>query len=217
METKARSDYPQLHQIHHPLVAHKLSLLRDVATNKKQFKELVDEITLLLVYEATKNLPTVYKSIQSPLQTLESPVLAGRKPVVVPILRAGIGMVDAFLTLMPHARVGHIGLYRDEQTLTPHRYYFKIPPEPHERQFFVCDPMLATGGSACATLDELKKEGAKNIIFVCIVASPEGVNKMIQLHPDIPIYCAQLDAKLNEHGYILPGLGDAGDRLFGTQ
>lgn len=210
--------YGNFFTVQHPLIAHKMSILRDVRICKKTFKELVEEITLLLVYEATKGLPQTTTSIDTPLETVaDAPTLAGKKPVILPILRAGIGMVDSFLKLMPGARVGHMGLFRDEETLEPQLYYFKIPPQSEDRQFFICDPMLATGGSAIATIDRLKAEGISQIIFVCIVASPEGVTKLCEAHPDVKTYCASLDRQLNKDGYILPGLGDAGDRLFGTK
>lgn len=209
-------DFKNFHQIEHPLILHKLSILRDKSTSKKEFKELINEITLLLAYEATKSLQTTKKTIQTPLESTTTFVLKGKKPVILPILRAGIGMVDAFLSLMPSARVGHIGLFRDEKTLQPHRYYFRVPNKSSDRHFFICDPMLATGGSAKTTIDELKKIGVKGISFMCIVASPEGVAKLYKHHPDIPIYAASLDRQLDQNGYILPGLGDAGDRLFGT-
>lgn len=216
MTTKSSDDFPQFHQINHPLIQHKLTLLRDKHTSMKVFKELVHEITLLLVYEATRDIPLQTITIDTPLETLEAPTLAGKDPVILPILRAGIGMVDAFLSLMPTACVGHIGLYRDEKTLHPHRYYFKIPKDHQQRIFFMCDPMVATGGSAIETINELKQEHVENIIFVCLVAAPEGLHNLYQAHPDVPIYGASLDRQLNDHGYILPGLGDAGDRLFGT-
>lgn len=217
MTSHTTPHFENFYEVNHPLVKHKLSLMRRIETTKKEFKEFVNEITLLLAYEATKSLPIINKEIKTPLETYDAPVLAGKKPVIVPILRAGIGMVDAFLSLMPAARVGHIGLFRDEKTLEPQRYYFKIPPNSQDRQFFVCDPMLATGGSAIETINELKAEGIHKIIFVCLVASPEGVERFTQTHPDVPIYAASLDRELNDNGYILPGLGDAGDRLFGTQ
>jgi uracil phosphoribosyltransferase len=217
MSIKQDENFKNLFLVQHPLLQHKLSVLRDKHTNKKEFKELVNEIALLLVYEATKDLPMTTKTVETPLETFEAPVIAGKKQVILPILRAGIGMVDAFLTLMPSARVGHIGLYRDEETLKPHRYYFKIPPNSKDRQFYVCDPMLATGGSAIAAIDQLKKIGIKRITFVCILAAPEGVEKLLKAHPDVPIFAAALDRQLNKKGYILPGLGDAGDRMYGTK
>lgn len=193
-------------------------MLRDVNTNKKTFNELVNEITLLLVYEVTRNVPLTTQTIQTPLEEFAAPVIASsKKPVILPILRAGIGMVDAFLSLMPHARVGHIGLYRDESTMQPQEYYFKIPTQSEQRQFYICDPMLATGGSAITTINELKARKVSKIKFVCLVAAPEGVARLNQAHPDVAIYAANLDRELNQNCYILPGLGDAGDRLFGTK
>ncbi|MDX2164759.1 MAG: uracil phosphoribosyltransferase [Gammaproteobacteria bacterium] len=209
--------FPNLVEVKHPLLQHKLSSLREAKTTTKEFNELTREITLLLAYEATKDLPITHKNIKTPLETFDAPFMMGKKPVILPILRAGLGMVDGFLTLMPSARVGHIGLYRDEETLEPQFYYFKIPPNSQHRQFFICDPMLATGGSAVDTINRLKKTGIKKMIFVCLVAAPEGVKKMLDAHPDVMIYTASLDRQLNSHGYILPGLGDCGDRLFGTK
>ena len=206
----------QFNLVSHPLVQHKLSLLRDTDTDKKQFRELVHEITVLLLYEATKKLPLRYIPLSTPLETFDAPVLDIDTPVVIPILRAGIGMVDAFLSLLPTANVGHIGLYRDEITHEPHRYFLKLPPITPNQPFFVCDPMLATAGTCIAAITELKKEGVKNIHFICLVASPEGAEKLINAHPDVSIYSAALDRKLDTNAYILPGLGDAGDRLFGT-
>lgn len=217
MPIKQHPRFKNFHEVMHPLIKHKLSVLRDVSTDKKGFKDLVNEITLLLVYEATKDLPMTKQKVKTPLETFEAPILSGKKPVVLPILRAGIGMVDGFLALMPAARVGHIGYYRDEETLKPHFYYFKIPQHSTDRQFYVCDPMLATGGSAVATVDKLKKAGITKITFVCILAAPEGVERMFKKHPDVPIIAAGLDRELNKKGYILPGLGDAGDRMFGTK
>ncbi len=209
--------FPNLIEVRHPLLQHKLSTLRETRTTTKEFSELTREITLLLAYEATKDLPISHKNIKTPLEAFDAPFMKGKKPVVVPILRAGLGMVDGFLTLIPSARVGHIGLYRDEETLEPQFYYFKIPPNSQDRQFYVCDPMLATGGSAVDAITRLKKAGIKKIIFVCLVAAPEGIKKMLNIHPDVPIYAASLDRELNAQGYILPGLGDCGDRLFGTK
>jgi uracil phosphoribosyltransferase len=209
--------FPNFHEIKHPLLLHKLSSLRNHRTSKKEFKELVNEITLLLVYEATKDLPITHRNIKTPLESFSAPVLDGKKPVILPILRAGIGMVDAFLSLMPSARVGHIGLFRNEDTLEPECYYFKIPKHSEDRKFFICDPMLATGGSAIETINRLKAVNIKRISFVCLVAAPEGVKRLCETHPDVPIFAASLDRELNDNGYILPGLGDAGDRLFGTK
>lgn len=217
MSLETHPKYPNFHIVKHPLISHKLSLLRDIKTSKKQFKELIDEITLFIAYEATKDLPLTTKSIQTPLTKFDAPVLEGKKPVIVPILRAGIGMVDSILSLMPSARVGHIGLYRNEVTLAPERYYFKIPQNSQDRHFFVCDPMLATGGSMIETVNELKAAGVARITVLCIVAAPEGVERFCKLHPEVTVFVASLDQCLNDHGYILPGLGDAGDRLFGTK
>ncbi|GAB4391238.1 MAG: uracil phosphoribosyltransferase [Gammaproteobacteria bacterium] len=211
------NNFNDLIEVSHPLVAHKLSLLRDQTTNKKLFKELVHELTLLIGYEATKHLPLTKQMIQTPLESYEAPLLTGKKPVILPILRAGLGMVDAMLSLMPSARVGHIGLFRDETTLQPQNYYFKIPEHSDQRSYFVCDPMLATGGSAVAALNQLKDHHISDITFICIIAAPEGIRKLRNVHPEVPIYCAHLDRGLNDKAYIVPGLGDAGDRLFGTK
>ena len=204
-------------EVHHPLILHKLSMMRAVATNKQEFKKLTEEISTLLVYEVTRGLEITDQLIQTPLEVASMPVLSGKKPVVLAILRAGLGMIDGFLNLMPSVRIGHIGLYRDEKTLKPHYYYFKIPKRNEDRQFYICDPMLATGGTAVYAIDKLKEQGVNKIIFVCILASPEGVKKVLEAHPDVPIFAAKLDRELNSQGYILPGLGDAGDRLFGTK
>jgi len=195
--------------ISHPLIQHKLSILRREDTSTKDFRELVNEIAMLMGYEVSRDLPLEEVEIQKQL--------SGKKLAIVPILRAGIGMVDGFLSLVPAAKVGHIGMYRDEETLEPVEYLVKLPEDIDQRQIFVVDPMLATGGSAILAVDSLKKRGAANIKFVCLVAAPEGVKKLQDAHPDIDIYTASLDEKLNENGYIVPGLGDAGDRLFGTK
>ena len=216
MPSQQAEQFKNLHLVQHPLVAHKLALLRDVKTDKKLFRELVHELTMLLVYEATQSLKLTTRSVQTPIETFDAKVLVDDAPVILPILRAGIGMVDAFLSLMPTAKVGHIGLYRDEKTFIPHRYYFKIPKDSTDKQFFVCDPMLATGGTATDTMSMLKDEGITRLIFICLVAAPEGVAKLTEAHPDLPIYTASLDRELNDHKYICPGLGDAGDRTFGT-
>jgi uracil phosphoribosyltransferase len=208
--------HPNLRVVDHPLVQHKMGLLRDVETSKKAFRELVDELSMLLAYEATRELPLKAVAVTTPLEEMEGRRLAGKKVVLVPILRAGLGMVDGVLRLMPSARVGHVGLYRDHDTLEPHHYYFKIPAEAGARQFIVLDPMLATGGSASAAIAELKENGATDIQLMCLVAAPEGVEQLQADHPDVRIITAALDRQLNENGYILPGLGDAGDRLFGT-
>lgn len=217
MTIKQHPVFTNFHEVQHPLLQHKLTLLRDINTNKKEFKELVGEISTLLVYEVTKDLPVVQKTVETPLESCEMPVLAGKKPVILAILRAGVGMIDGFLNLMPSARVAHIGLYRDEETLEPHLYYFKIPSHSKDRQFYICDPMLATGGSAVRAIDKLKEAGVRKITVVSILAAPEGVERVFQVHPDVPVFASKLDRKLNKKGYILPGLGDAGDRIFGTK
>jgi uracil phosphoribosyltransferase len=211
------SAYPNLTIVEHPLVRHKLTVLRRKDTSKKKFKELVDEIAMLMAYEVTKDLPLEEVEIETPLEATRELRLSGKKLTVVPILRAGLGMVDGVVRLMPGARIGHIGLYRDHETLQPVSYFLKIPPEPEARDFIVLDPMLATGGSASAAVTTLKQQGAERIRFMCLVAAPEGVERMLQDHPDIPIHAAALDRCLDERGYIRPGLGDAGDRLFGTR
>ena len=201
----------------HPLVQHKVSLLRDKSTGTKEFKELVGEIAMLLCYEATRDLPTKEVEIETPIAVAKSHVLAGRKLALVPILRAGLGMVDGMLSLLPAAKVGHIGMYRNEETLEPVEYYCKLPSDIAERDVFVLDPMLATGGSACDAITQIKKRGARSIKFLGIVAVPEGINKLREMHPDVDIYVGALDEGLNDIGYIVPGLGDAGDRIFGTK
>lgn len=203
--------------ISHPLIQHKLSILRREDTSTKDFRELVNEIAMLMGYEVSRDLPLEEVEIQTPITKTTQKQLSGKKLAIVPILRAGIGMVDGFLSLVPAAKVGHIGMYRDEETLKPVEYLVKLPEDIDQRQIFVVDPMLATGGSAILAVNSLKKRGAANIKFVCLVAAPEGVKKLQEAHPDIDIYTASLDEKLNEHGYIVPGLGDAGDRLFGTK
>lgn len=203
--------------LEHPLVQHKVSLLRNKNTGTKEFKELVSEIAMLLCYEATRDLPTEEVEIETPIAVAHTRVLAGRKLALVPILRAGLGMVDGMLSLLPAAKVGHIGLYRDEQTLQPVEYYCKLPSDIHERDVLVLDPMLATGGSATDAITQIKKRGAKSIKFIGIIAAPEGLEKLHSVHPDVDIYVAALDDHLNENGYIVPGLGDAGDRIFGTK
>ncbi|MEW5914914.1 MAG: uracil phosphoribosyltransferase [Gemmatimonadota bacterium] len=203
--------------VKHPLLQHKLTLLRDHATPTKIFKELVDELAMLMAYEATKDLPLQQVPVTTPLEQTSGMKVRGKKLTLVPILRAGLGMVEGILRLVPSARVGHIGIYRDHSTLEPIDYYFKIPRDTEERDFFVLDPMLATGGSAVAAVASLKRSGAQRIRFLCLVAAPEGAARMAKAHPDVPVFAAALDRQLNEHGYILPGLGDAGDRLFGTR
>ncbi len=201
----------------HPLVQHKVSHLRDKNTGTKEFKELVSEIAMLLCYEATRDLPTEEVEIETPVAIAKTRVLSGRKLALVPILRAGLGMVDGMLSLLPAAKVGHIGLYRDEETLEPVEYYCKLPSDIAERDVLVLDPMLATGGSAVDAITQIKKRGAKSIKFLGIIAAPEGLERLHSAHPDVDIYVAALDEKLNESGYIIPGLGDAGDRIFGTK
>ena len=203
--------------ISHPLIQHKLSILRREDTSTKDFRELVDEIAMLMGYEVSRDLPLEEVEIQTPITKTVQKQLSGKKLAIVPILRAGIGMVDGLLSLVPAAKVGHIGMHRDEETLEPVEYLVELPEDIDQRQIFVVDPMLATGGSAILAVDSLKKRGAANIKFVCLVAAPEGVKKLQDAHPDIDIYTASLDEKLNENGYIVPGLGDAGDRLFGTK
>lgn len=201
----------------HPLITHKISILRDVNTGSKQFRELVSEIAMLMGYEALRDLPMEYVEVKTPITTTKVKMLAGEKLAIVPILRAGLGMVEGILNLVPYAKVGHIGLYRDEQTLEPQEYYCKLPTDIANRLVVVLDPMLATGGSASAAVQFIKNKGCKNIKFMSLIAAPEGVKKLTTDHPDVQLYCACLDEKLNEHGYIVPGLGDAGDRIFGTK
>lgn len=201
----------------HPLIQHKVSLMRDKDTRTKEFRELVEEVAMLLAYEITRDLPTKEVEIQTPLGMAKTNVLSGKKLGIVPILRAGLGMVDGILTLIPVAKVGHIGLYRDPETLEPVEYYCKLPADAKERTMFVCDPMLATGGSASAAISFLKQRGVSMIKLVCILGAPEGVARVQADHPDVDIYLAAMDEKLNDHGYIVPGLGDAGDRIFGTK
>ncbi len=209
--------FPTLRLALHPLVQHKVTLLRDKRTPTKIFKELVDEIATLMAYEATADLQLEPVAVETPLETTEGRQVSGKKLTLVPILRAGLGMVEGILRLVPSARVGHVGLYRDHDTLEPVDYYFKVPGDTAEREFFVLDPMLATGGSAVSAVTSLKRAGASRIRFLCLVAAPEGVKRLAAAHPDVIVYCAALDRELNAQGYILPGLGDAGDRLFGTR
>ena len=209
-------EFLNLTVLDHPLIQHKLSLLRSRESPKKLFKELVEEIAALMAYEVTRTLPLQEVGIRTPLEETTARQILGKKLVVIPILRAGLGMVEGILHLIPSARVGHVGVFRDEDTLLPVEYYFKTPP-PDGRLFIVVDPMLATGGSAAAAVAALTGRGARSIQFVCIVAAPEGVARMLEEHPDVPLFTAALDRQLNEAGYILPGLGDAGDRLFGTR
>ena len=205
-----------LHIIDHPLVQHKLTLMRDKGTSTNKFRELLKEISFFMGYEVTRDFPVEYVEIETPLTKMMAPRISGKKVVIAPILRAGLGMVEGLTTLMPSARIGHIGMYRDEETCQPVFYYYKMPAN-KERLVIVTDPMLATGGSASDAVAMLKEQGVKNIRLMCLVGAPEGVKKMQEDHPDVDIYMASLDEKLNEHCYILPGLGDAGDRLFGTK
>lgn len=209
--------FPNLTVLAHPLIQHKLTLLRDRRTSTRDFKLLASEIAMLMAYEVTKDLPLEPVEIETPLEKTRGVQVAGKKLTLVPILRAGLGMVEGIAQLIPSARVGHIGLYRDHDTLQPVDYYFKIPAGEQSRDFFVLDPMLATGGSAVAAVQALKKAGASRIRFLCLVAAPPGVQAMLDAHPDVPVFAAALDRQLNDKGYILPGLGDAGDRLFGTR
>lgn len=205
-----------LHVIDHPLVQHKLSIMRDKETSTMKFRELLQEIAMLMGYEITRDFPLTFEEIETPLMSMRAPKIAGKKVVIVPILRAGLGMVEGLTRLMPSARIGHIGLYRDEETCQPVFYYYKMP-EGKERMVLLTDPMLATGGSACDAISRLKADGYTQIRLVCLVASPQGVAKVQELHPDVDIFLASLDEGLNEKNYILPGLGDAGDRIFGTK
>ncbi len=209
--------FHNLRILDHPLIQHKITKLRDRATATRDFKALVNEIAMLMAYEATKDLPLEEVAVETPLESTVGMQVAGKKLALVPILRAGLGMVDGITQLIPNSRVGHIGLYRDHETLEPVEYYFKIPGSEEDRIFFVLDPMLATGGSAVQAVTALKSAGATRVRFLCLVAAPEGVERMERAHADVPIYTAALDRELNSVGYILPGLGDAGDRLFGTQ
>ncbi|TWK80709.1 Uracil phosphoribosyltransferase [Bacillus paralicheniformis] len=212
-----KTDMGKVYVFDHPLIQHKLTYIRDVKTGTKEFRELVDEVATLMAFEITRDLPLKEVDVETPVQKAKSSVIAGKKLGVVPILRAGLGMVDGILKLIPAAKVGHVGLYRDPETLKPVEYYVKLPSDVEEREFIVVDPMLATGGSAVEALNSLKKRGAKNIRFMCLIAAPEGVDEVQKHHPDVDIYIAALDEKLNEKGYIVPGLGDAGDRMFGTK
>lgn len=204
-------------EINHPLILHKLAIIRDKNTGSKDFRELLDEIATLMAYEVTRDLPVEDVQVETPVSMATCKMLSGKKLAIVPILRAGMGMVDGILKLIPAAKVGHIGLYRDEKTLLPVEYFCKLPKDIEEREVIVVDPMLATGGSAADAITLLKNRGATNIKFVGLVAAPEGIAHLTAAHPDVDIYLAAIDEKLNEHGYIVPGLGDAGDRLFGTK
>jgi uracil phosphoribosyltransferase len=203
--------------IDHPLIQHKLSILRDKNTNTKEFRELVSEIAMLMGYEVTRDMPLKEIEIETPVGIAKTKVISGKKLAIVPILRAGLGMVDALLKLMPSAKVGHIGLYRDPSTLNPVEYYCKFPFDIEERDVVVLDPMLATGGSASVAITYIKEKGARSVKLMCLLACEVGIDRINSDHPDVPIFCAAIDEKLNDHGYIIPGLGDAGDRLFGTK
>lgn len=210
-------EYKNLHVINHPMVQHKLTILRDKNTGVKEFREVVEELALFMGYEVTRNLPLEEIEIETPICKTKAKVISGKKLGIVPILRAGLGMVDGLLSLVPTAKVGHVGLYRDPETLKPVEYYCKLPTDVAERELIVLDPMLATGGSAIAAITFLKNRGAKNIKLVNLLAAPEGIEAVVNAHPDVEIYVAAVDEKLNDHGYIVPGLGDAGDRLYGTK
>ncbi|SCC79523.1 uracil phosphoribosyltransferase [Saliniramus fredricksonii] len=203
--------------VEHPLVRHKLTLMRDKDLPTREFRALAGEVGMLLGYEALRDLPLETVTIETPLQTMQAPRLAGKKPVLAPILRAGIGFLDGLLALLPTARVAHIGLYRDPDSLEAVEYYFKAPGGLDQRLILVLDPMLATGGTAVAAIDLLKRKGARNLRFVCLLAAPEGIARLHEAHPDVPIWTAAIDARLDDHAYIVPGLGDAGDRIFGTR
>ena len=209
--------FPNLTVLDHPLIQHKLTILRDRDTKTKKFRELVGEISMLMAYEVTKDLPTEAAEVTTPLETMTGVRITGKKLALVPILRAGLGMVDGILQLIPSARIGHVGLYRDHDTLEPVSYYLKVPPAQEERYFLLLDPMLATGGSASAAATQLFLQGASRVRLLSLVAAPAGVQRMLDDHPNVPVYVAGMDRELDAHGYILPGLGDAGDRLFGTR
>src|SRR5262245_20517553 len=211
------TNFPNLTVLTHPLVQHKLSILRDRDTSTRDFKQLVSEMAMLMAYEATKDLPTQVVEIETPLERTTGRQVAGKKLTLIPILRAGLGMVEGITQLIPSARVGHVGLYRDHETLLPVSYYFKVPAAETDRDFFVLDPMLATGGSAAAAVAKLQASAATRIRCLCLVAAPQGVQAMLDAHPKVPVFAAALDRELNQVGYILPGLGDAGDRIFGTR
>ena len=217
MQIKTPHAHPQFRVVSHPLIAHKMTLLRDKNTGKKQFSELVNEITQIITIAATEHLELQQKKVETPLGIFQGAELKGNKLVILPILRAGLGMAQAILALIPSAKVGHIGIFRNEKTAEPQLYYFKVPQNSEQRRYLICDPMLATAGSAIKTIDILKERGIQDIVFMCLVAAPEGVTRLAKAHPDVMIYSAALDEKLNEQFYIYPGLGDAGDRIFGTK
>ncbi len=208
---------PNLHIVEHPLILHKLTLMRDKETSTSKFRALLEEIAMLMGYEVTRDLPTEMVEIETPLARTRAPMVAGKKVVIVSVLRAGTGMLDGILKVLPAARVGHIGLYRDPKTLQPIEYYFKVPAQMDTRQVILVDPMLATGNSIVAAVTRIKQTGAKHIKFVCLLAAPEGIRTLSAAHPDVAIYTPAVDERLDDHGYIVPGLGDAGDRLFGTK
>ena len=210
-------NYNNVTYLNHPLITHKISRLRDKNTGTNEFRKLVEEIAMLEGYEALKDLPLENVEVETPIETCMTPMIAGRKLAIVPILRAGLGMVEGLVSLVPSAKIGHIGMYRDEETFEPHEYFCKLPSPIEERTIVVCDPMLATGGSAIDAISLIKKRGGKKIKFLCIIAAPEGVKKLSEAHPDVQIYVGNLDRCLNENAYICPGLGDAGDRIFGTK
>ena len=207
---------PKFFLFDHPLIQHKISILRDKNTSTKEVRELVNELAMLMAYEVTRDLPLTEVEIETPIAKTKTKVLQGKKIALVPILRAGLGMVDGMLSIIPNAKVGHIGLYRDPNTLKPVEYYCKLPDDVQNREVILLDPMLATGGSAAAAITFLKERGISHIKFVCLISAPEGIAKLQSEHPDVPIFCAAKDERLNDHAYIIPGLGDAGDRLFGT-
>ena len=206
-----------VHVMDHPLIKHKISMIRNKNTGTNEFRKLIEEIAILMGYEALRDLPTEDVEIETPIETCKSPMISGKKLAIVPVLRAGLGMVGGMTTLVPSAKIGHIGLYRDPETHEPHEYYCKLPESIDERIAVIVDPMLATGGSGEAAIDFVKKQGGKNIKFMCIIAAPEGVKHLQEAHPDVDVYIGALDDHLNEHKYIVPGLGDAGDRIFGTK
>ena len=204
-------------ELNHPLVSHKLSILRDKRTGTKEFREIISELSMMLCYEAFKDAELEEKEIETPICKMTGEFLNEDNYAFIPILRAGTGMLDGLINIIPNAKIGHIGMYRDEETLIPHRYYFKTPENLEKREVIILDPMLATGGSGMDAIEALKESGAKKIKFLCIIAAPEGIKKIQEKHPDVQIYCAKIDDHLNENGYIVPGLGDAGDRIFGTK
>ncbi|MFZ2652854.1 MAG: uracil phosphoribosyltransferase [Burkholderiaceae bacterium] len=208
---------PRVHHLTHPLIQHKLTLMRQKDSSTNSFRRLLGEISMLMAYEVTRDMPTQLIDIETPLEAMKAPVIDGKKTVFVSIMRAGAGLLDGMLHVVPGARIGHVGLYRDPKTLVAVEYYFKMPHDMHERDVIVLDPMLATGNSAVAAVDRLKETRPKSIRFVCLLAAPEGLKHFGAAHPDVPVYTAAIDRELNDHGYILPGLGDAGDRLFGTK